>query len=251
MKKQIAIITGAASGIGQATAIELVNRGAKVVLVDLQSCEATINEIKVLANEGEYLELLGDIREQAFVQSVIDQTIEKYKTIHILVNNAGTCGRVSLDELSEALWDRDLDTNAKAAYLFIQATVPQMLKQEYGRIVNVSSLSGINGGVKSNLAGLGSGRSGPAYAASKGAIISLSNWVAKEFGAHGITSNCVAPGATETALTKGMEYDLSQQVIKRIGTPEDMADAILYFASPTASYITGQTLKVDGGSQIG
>lgn len=252
MKNQVAIVTGAASGIGQATAIQLATRGAKVVLVDLQSCETTIAQIKEIENQTDHLECLGDIREQKFVQSVIDQTIEQFKAIHILVNNAGTCGRVSLDELSEEIWNRDLDTNTKAAYLFIQATVyPHMLDQKYGRIVNVSSISGINGGVKSNMEGLDGGRSGPAYAASKGAIMALSNWVAREFGEHGITSNCVAPGATETAITKGMKYDLTQQVIKRIGTPKDIADAICYFASPTASYTTGQTLKVDGGNHIG
>lgn len=251
MKEDIAIVTGAASGIGQATAIELAGRGAKVVLIDLQSCETTIKKIKENTHESKYLEILGDIREADFVQEVITQTIEQFNTIHILVNNAGTCGRVNFEELTEEIWDRDLDTNAKAAYLFIQATIPYMIKQEYGRIVNISSISGINGGVKSNMAGIESGRSGPAYAASKGAIMSLSNWVAKEYGPNGITSNCVAPGATETAITKGMEYDLTQQVVKRIGTPEDIADAISYFASRKASYTTGQTLKVDGGAIIG
>lgn len=252
MKKQVAIVTGAASGIGQATAIQLAERGVQVVLVDLQSCSATIAQIKEIENQQGYLELLGDIRKQDFVQSVVDQTIDQFHAVHILVNNAGTCGRVGLDELSEDIWDRDLDTNVKAAYLFIQATVyPHMLEQQYGRIVNISSVSGINGGVKSTMAGLDSGRSGPAYAASKGAIMALSNWVAKEFGPYGITSNCVAPGATETAITKGMEYDFSQQVIKRIGIPEDIADAVCYFASPSASYTTGQTLKVDGGGHIG
>lgn len=251
MNGQVAIVTGAASGIGQATAIELATRGAKIVLVDIQSCKETIKRIEEKKNDVEFLEVLGDIREYSFVQKVIKETIEKYNAIHILINNAGTCGRVNLRELTEEIWNRDLDTNAKAAYLFIQATVPHMIEQEYGRIVNVSSISGINGGVKSNMAGIESGRSGPAYAASKGAIMSLSNWVAKEYGPYGITSNCVAPGATETAITKGMEYDLTQQVVKRIGTPEDVADAICYFASKNASYTTGQTLKVDGGAIIG
>ena len=249
---QTAIITGAASGIGQATAVQLGKQGAQVVLVDLQPCTDTIAQLKELANEPTYLEVLGDIREKTFVQSVVDQTIEQFNEIHILVNNAGTCGRVGLDELTEEIWDRDLDTNVKAAYLFIQAVVyPHMKEKQYGRIVNISSVSGINGGVISNIDGLTSGRSGPAYAASKGAMIALSNWTAKELGQYGITSNCVAPGATETGLTTGMKYDLSGQVIKRIGTPQDIAEAVCYLASPNTGYTTGHTLKVDGGVHIG
>ena len=247
--EQVAIVTGAASGIGQAVAIQLADEGANIVLVDLQDCSKTINQFKENTN---YLEQLGDIRDKSFIQSVVSETINKFGAIHIMVNNAGTCGRLGLDELSEDIWDRDLDTNAKAAYLFILAVVyPHMMNQQYGRIVNVSSVSGINGGVISNADSATSKRSGLAYAASKGAMIALSNWVAKELGPEGITSNCVAPGATETGITAGMEYDLSQQVVKRIGTPKDIAEAVCYLASPNTGYTTGHTLKVDGGVHIG
>jgi len=245
----VAIVTGAASGIGQAAAIQLENEGASLVLVDLQDCTETINYFNDKTN---YLEQRGDIKDKSFIQSVVDATIDKFGAVHIMVNNAGTCGRISLDELSEDIWDRDLDTNAKAAYLFIQAVVyPHMMEQQYGRIVNVSSVSGINGGVISNAGSATSKRSGLAYAASKGAMIALSNWTAKELGPEGITCNCVAPGATETGITAGMEYDLSQQVVKRIGTPKDIAEAVCYLASPNTGYTTGHTLKVDGGVHIG
>lgn len=249
---QVAIVTGAASGIGQAIAIQLAREGASVVLVDLQSCATTIAELNTLASEPSYLAQQGDINDQTFVQTLVDDTVKEFGAVHIMVNNAGTCGRVGLDELTEDIWDRDVNTNAKAAYLFIQAVIyPHMKEQQYGRIVNMSSISGINGGVVSNANSETSKRSGAAYAASKGAMIALSNWVAKEFGADGITSNCVAPGATETGLTVGMEYDLSQQVVKRIGRPKDMAEAVCYLASPNAGYTTGHTLKVDGGVHIG
>lgn len=246
----VAIITGAASGIGAASVIRLVECGVTPVLVDVQSCEETIERASL--KENEYLFFQGDIRNESFVQHIIDKTIETFEKIHILVNNAGTAGRVRLDEMTEEIWDRDLDTNIKAAYFFTKAVVhPHMLEQGYGRIINISSVSGINGGVISNIAGEDGGRSGAAYAASKGAVIAFTNWIAKEYGRSGITCNSVAPGATETAITAGTEYNLSQQVIPRIGKPEDIAEAVSFFASPYSGYTTGQTLKVDGGIHIG
>ena len=216
-KGDVAIVTGAASGIGQAVAIELAKQGAQVVLVDLNSCQ---------------------------------NTIEKFGEVHILVNNAGTCSRQNIETMTAEEWSRDIDTNLKAAFLFIQACVyPHMKEAGYGRIVNISSVSGMNGGVISGLDG--TGRSGPAYAASKGGVIALTKWVAKELGAFGITCNSVAPGAVETAITKGVPYSTDGQVIKRIGVPEDIAQAVLYFASRESSYTTAQVLKVDGGIAIG
>lgn len=245
-KDEVAIITGAASGIGQEVAIQLAKEGAKVVLVDLNSCEKTIAEL----NGSEYLECLGDIRDPDFVKAVINRTIENYQEIHILVNNAGTCSRLDLEDMTLEMWDRDLDTNLKATFLFTQAVVyPHMKEAGYGRIVNISSISGINGGVVSGEEK--NGRSGPGYAASKGGVIAFTKWVAKELGKYGITCNSVAPGATATAITAGVAYDTSGQVIDRMGLPTDIAHAVLYFASREASYTTSQVLKVDGGLSIG
>lgn len=127
-----------------------------------------------------------------------------------------------------------------------------MKEQQYGRIVNISSISGIMGGAVSGFEpGSTKGRSGPAYAASKGGVIAFTKWIAKEVGHLGIVCNSVAPGAVESALTKGLAYNLDTQVIKRMGTPEDIAEAVLYFASKEASYTTGQVLKVCGGAAIG
>lgn len=252
MKNQAAIITGAAGGIGGASAVKLAEKGVHVTLVDLNSCSETIAKIKDINPEVKVLEKLGDIRDASFVKEVVDATVEQFGTVHILVNNAGTCARVDIEELTEEQWDRDLDTNAKAAFLFIQAVVyPHMMDNQYGRIVNISSVSGINGGVTSNHKGSKKGRSGPAYAASKGAIIALTKWVAKELGEFGITCNSVAPGSVATGITAGLEYNFDQQVIKRMGTPEDIAEAVSYFASPASGYATAQTLRVDGGITIG
>ncbi len=245
-KDEVAIITGAASGIGQEVAIQLAKEGAKVVLVDLNTCEATIKKL----NYAEYLECLGDIRDPDFVKAVINRTIENYHEIHILVNNAGTCSRLDLEDMTIEMWDRDLDTNLKATFLFSQAVVyPHMKDAGYGRIINISSVSGINGGVVSGEEK--NGRSGPGYSASKGGVIALTKWVAKELGKYGITCNSVAPGATATGITAGIAYDTSNQVIDRMGIPSDIANSVLYFASKEASYTTAQILKVDGGLSIG
>lgn len=246
MQNEVAIITGAASGIGQEVAIQMAQEGARVVLVDLNSCEKTIASL----DGAEYLECLGDVRDPDFVKAVINRTIEKYREIHVMVNNAGTASRLDLEDMTLEMWDRDLDTNLKATFLFTQAAVyPHMKEAGYGRIVNISSVSGINGGVVSG--GEKNGRSGPAYSASKGGVIALTKWVAKEVGKYGITCNSVAPGATATGITAGVAYDTSQQVIDRMGESRDIANAVLYFAAKDASYTTAQVLKVDGGISIG
>lgn len=250
LKGQTAIVTGAASGIGARTALLLSQEGANVVLVDINNCNRTIASIQAARPDAVCLECLGDIRDAEFVKATIARASDEFGELHILVNNAGTCGRLGLDTMTLDMWDRDMDTNAKAAFLFTQSVVyPHMIEQKYGRIINISSVSGLNGGVISG--GKKDGRSGPAYAASKGAIIALTKWVAKELGEFGITCNSVAPGATESAITAGVEYDVSGQAIKRIGTPADIAEAVLYFASAESGYTTGQILKVDGGYSFG
>ncbi|MDQ0158127.1 SDR family NAD(P)-dependent oxidoreductase [Alkalibacillus salilacus] len=249
---QVAIVTGAAGGIGGASAVRLAEDGNSISLVDIKSCENTIRKIREVNPEAKVIEHIGDIRDQSFVNDVVSNTVSELGSIEVLVNNAGTCGRVDIEEMTDDIWDRDLDTNLKAAYYFVKACVyPHMIDKQYGRIINISSVSGINGGVLSNKEGTKKGRSGPAYAASKGALIAFTKWVAKEFGDTGITCNSVAPGATETEITEGLNYNFDQQVIKRMGQPEDIAEAVRYFASPNSGYTTSQILKVDGGVSIG
>lgn len=249
---QTAIITGAARGIGAACASKLAQEGANVVLVDLLSSEETVNKI-VQANpniKARYHEV--DIRERAQVQKVIDDTISEFGRLDIVVNNAGTCARIDLEEMTDDLWDKDMNTNLKGTFLFTQLAIyPHMKNQGYGRIVNVSSVSGIIGGYSSTTDGSTKGRSGPAYAASKGGVIAFSKWAAKEVGPLGICVNSVAPGPIETEMTKGFNYNLDLQAVKQVGTPEDIAEAVYYFASSASRYTTGQVLKVCGGSAIG
>ncbi|WP_397538620.1 SDR family NAD(P)-dependent oxidoreductase [Rummeliibacillus pycnus] len=245
MSKQVAIVTGAASGIGQGIAIALDQKDIQIVLVDKNSCDDTI---KQLQGDG-HVEHLGDIREAEFIKHVVEDTSNTFGHIDILVNNAGTASRLNLETMTVDDWERDINTNLLATFLFTKAVVyPYMKNQEAGRIVNISSISGMNGGAKSGDETIG--RSGPAYAASKGGVIALTKWVAREIGQYNITCNSVAPGATETGITKGVPYDTSHQSIDRMGKPAEIASAVSYLVSKEASYITGQVIVVDGGAYM-
>ncbi len=196
-----------------------------------------------------HVEYLGDIRKAEFIQHIVKNTAETFGHIDILVNNAGTASRLNLETMTIDDWNRDINTNLLATFLFTQAVVyPYMREQKSGRIVNISSISGLNGRAKSGDATVG--RSGPAYAASKGGVIALTKWVAREIEQYNITCNSVAPGATETAITRGVPYDTSHQSIDRMGEPFEIASAVSYLVSKEASYITGQVIVVDGGAYM-
>lgn len=248
---KVSVVTGAGGGIGAAIAIELASRGSDVLIVDVIDGAATVAAIeertggKVRARSE-----VVDIRDRAAVSACLDQLVSDWGSLDVLVNNAGTAGRLSLEEMTDEIWDRDIDTNLKGTFLMTQCAVyPHMKAAGSGAIVNVSSISGIIGGANSG--GDGAARTGPAYAASKGGVIAFTRWVAKEVGPLGITCNTVAPGPVETPMTKGVPYPVDAQPIKRIGQPEDIAAAVAFLASPGATYITGETLKVCGGTAIG
>lgn len=251
LNKKVSIVSGSARGIGAASAIALAKDGSNIVLVDLLDCEDTKQKIQEVNPEAEVLMFSIDIKEREQVQSVVNQTVEHFGSIDVVVNNAGTCSRLDLEHMTDEMWFRDIDTNLRGTFLFSQAAIyPHMKKQRSGKIINISSISGIMGGPFSGEKGENgeNGRSGPAYAASKGGVIAMTKWIAKEVGELGINCNSVAPGPVETAITKGMNYQLNQ-AIKRMGQPEDIADAVVYLAS--ADYVTGEVLKVCGGSAIG
>lgn len=251
LKNKVSIVTGSARGIGAASAIALAKDGSHIVLVDLLDCEGTKQQIKEVNPEVEVLTFSVDIKEREQVQNVVNQTVEHFGSVDVLVNNAGTCSRLDLEHITDDMWFRDIDTNLRGTFLFCQAAIyPHMKKQGSGKIINISSISGIMGGPFSGDKGANgeNGRSGPAYAASKGGVIAMTKWIAKEVGELGINCNSIAPGPVETAITEGMNYQLNQ-AIKRMGKPEDIADAVVYLAS--ADYVTGEVLKVCGGSAIG
>ncbi|MBB3664234.1 NAD(P)-dependent dehydrogenase (short-subunit alcohol dehydrogenase family) [Prauserella sediminis] len=246
---RVALVTGAARGIGLAVARGLAGQGAHVVAVDLADESAEVTSLAADFPEQHVRYRKVDVRDEEAVRASVDATVDELGSLDVLVNNAGTASRNGLDTLTDDEWYRDLDTNLRGMFLYCRAAEPHMKARGDGRIINVSSISGIMGGPRSG--GAGGGRSGPAYAASKGGVIALTKWLAKELGEDGITCNSVAPGPIATALTADVAYALDDQVIKRMGTPEEVAAAVGYLAGPGAGYVTGQVLKVCGGAAIG
>lgn len=242
---QVCLVTGGARGIGYAIAQELISQGAKVTVVDITGADAA-----AAALGQDSAAWTADVRDRTQVTRCVAGVVERFGRLDVLVNNAGTAARIDLEAMDDDTWDQDIATNLKGTYLFTQAAIyPHMRDQGYGRIINISSISGIMGGPYSS--GEGGGRSGPAYAASKGGIIAFTKWLAKDVGALGITVNSVAPGPVTTPLTSDVDYPLDNQAIKRMGDPEDIAGAVAYLASPRTGFVTGETLKVCGGSAIG
>jgi 3-oxoacyl-[acyl-carrier protein] reductase len=223
----------------------LASGGAKVV-VNYQGNEAAAEEVvqQIRSDGGEAIAVQADVRELSQAQALIDAAKEAFGRVDILVNNAGTTRDTLIMRMSEEEWDVVLDTNLKGAFNCIKAVSRQMMRQRYGRIVNVSSVAGL------------SGNAGQAnYASAKAGLIGLTKTVAKELGSRGITCNAVAPGFVPTDLTASLPADLIQVAVDRTplgrtGSAEDMAAAVYFLASDDASYVTGQVLAVDGGLSI-
>lgn len=247
IRGRAAVVTGGARGIGLATAKELAALGAHVMIVDLNEAP---EQVELLQQEfpGQRFGSVGvDVREEDQVKAALAAAHELLGAIDILVTSAGTVGRWFLEETSLEQWQRDLDTNLKGTFLFLKHAIhPYMADQGSGSIITISSISGIMGGP---LTAGEDPRSGAPYAASKGGVIALTKWIAKEYGHLNIRCNSVAPGPIASAMTDSLDYDFSQQVLKRFGRPEDIAEAVGYLAG--SSFVTGQVLKVCGGSAIG
>ncbi len=245
LREQVAIITGAARGIGQACACALAAEGADIVTADLGSCDATLARVREMGRRA--LDVPTDVSRRDSVAQLVQRVLAEFGRIDILVNNAGTLARVGIEQTSDELWDRDIDTSLRGTFYCIQAVLPHMKERRSGKIVNISSVSGKIGGVASRAVGTATGRSGPAYAAAKGGVLALTKWVAREVGRDGIHVNAVAPGGIETDMTRGYDYGVENIPIPRMGQPEDVAQAVVFLASQMSNYVTGAVLDVNGG----
>lgn len=245
LSKHLALVTGSSRGIGRSIALSLARAGARVVVNYLENekaAEQVVTEINRLGSQA--MAVRGDVSQKEEVEAMISRVHRVLGAVDILVNNAGTGdpdyqGVVSV---KEEWWDKIQAVNLKGTFLLCQAVLPDMLDRKWGRVINISSTSGITGGT-----------SGVHYAAAKGGVIAFSKALAKELAPLGVTVNVVAPSKIDTDLFRLVTPpDKEQEVIKqipvgRLGTPQDVAEAVLFFAREEASFITGQTLVVSGG----
>ena len=242
LANKTALVTGASRGIGRATALELAKAGAKVV-VNYAGNRAAAEEVVALieAAGGQAFMVQADVGDSAAVDAMVKSVIERFGSIDILVNNAGITRDNLIMRMKEEDWDAVIHTNLKGIFNCTKVVTKLMMKQRYGRIVNMTSVVGVMGNA---------GQSN--YAAAKAGVIGFTKSMAKELASRNITVNAVAPGYISTDMTADLpdqaKADLQSQIpLQRLGNPADVASAVLFLVSPGADYITGQTLHVDGG----
>ena len=242
LEGKTAVVTGSARGLGKAIARKLASMGANIVLNDIgtsDSLDATAEEFR---NAGCKVAVTrGDVRNADDVKAMIATAVEAFGRVDILVNNAGITKDKPMAMMSEEDWDAVLDINLKGAFLCTKFAAKQMMKQKYGRIVNIASIAGRYG------------NKGQAnYSASKAGLIGLTKTTAREFASRGITCNAVAPGMIKSKMTDVLPEELKQKYLDsiplgRFGTPEDVAGVVAFFASDDSAYVTGQVIDIDGG----
>lgn len=242
LKGKTAVVTGASRGIGRAIAIKLAGQGANVVINYVRSSEEAAQLVRELELLGvKALAVLADVSVYSEAENLISRAKKEFGTVDILVNNAGITRDGLIMRMSEEDFDRVIQVNLKGAFNCSRHAVSHMLKQRNGRIINITSVVGLLG------------NAGQAnYAAAKAGLTGLTKSIAKEIGSRGITVNAVAPGFIETDMTAGLPDNIKEAVresiaLKKLGKPENIADAVVFLAGDTGEYITGQIISVDGG----
>lgn len=254
VKDKVAIVTGGGSGLGKAIATRLAGEGASIVVADVNesAMNATVQGLTAAGHNA--VGIKTDVSKREQVQALMNTVIDKFGRIDILINNAGVTRHRPFLEMNDADWDLVLAVDLKGVFYGVQAAAPHMIRQRDGKILNISSISGT--GASSHHAG-GSPAGNASYASAKAGVIQLTKTLARELGPYGVNVNAVAPGFVVTPMTgasrspKEVEEHIAARtemaVLKRTGKPEDIANAVLFLVSEEASFISGQTLCVDGG----
>src|ERR1700704_1701036 len=245
LEGRVALVTGASQGIGHACALALASQGASVAVAARNQQKLDELVAQITASGGKAAAFVMDVADEEQIKSGIKSALGQFGKIDILVNNAGITRDQLVMRMKRADWDTVLNTNLTSAYLCIQQVIGSMLKQRWGRIINITSVFGQMG------------QAGQAnYAASKAGLIGLTMAMAREVASRNITCNAVAPGFIETNMTAALSDEFKESAVKniplgRVGSPEDVANAVCFLASEEASYITGHVLNVNGGLLMG
>ncbi|MBQ9359291.1 MAG: 3-oxoacyl-[Abditibacteriota bacterium] len=244
LKDKVALVTGAGrggKGIGRAICLKLAAEGAKICIVDYNEADAALVAEEVVRAGGEAFALQGSVADYDTAEGWVKAVVDKWGRLDILVNNAGITRDNLILRMSDAEWNMVLDTNLKGVFNCSKAALKQMTRQRSGKIISMASVMGIMG------------NAGQAnYSASKAGVIALTKTIAKEYGKRGITANAVAPGFIQTVMTEEISEEAKKKAaelipLQTLGTPEHVADTVLFLASPMSDYLTGVVIPVDGG----
>lgn len=242
LKGKVAIVTGSARGLGAAMVRRLAEEGALVVVTDIQHERAEATTAALLAQGFSAHCVIADITKAADVQRLVDETVATFGGVHIVVNNAGLPRDKYLVKMTEDDWDTVMTVMLKGAFLVTKAVMPHFIQQGWGRVINISSRAHLGNPTQAN------------YSAAKAGLIGMAKALAIEEGRYGVTVNCIAPGFMETEMVQALptyetikERAIQAQPIKRVGKPDDVADAMIFLASERAGFITGEVVHVTGG----